>query len=439
VSSGQAFKVAVVGLGYVGLALCKTFVDAGYTVTGIDKDVSKIALLLRAISPISDLSDSEIADMREKGFKAGEDYSSVGESDVVVICVPTPLKGKNSPDLSYVMSSVSSVEREIKGKTLVILESTVAPGTTGGVVLSLLEAHGKRLGSDFLLAFSPERVNPGAGGTGQARVPKVVAGINEQSLAMAVALYETAGYPVVASESVAAAEASKLLENTYRAVNLALVNELALGLSELGIDTNEVIRLASTKPFGFQAFYPGAGVGGHCIPIDPWYLYSALEEAGVSSAFIRSALEINHDMPKRVARRAHELIQNDPRLANEARVLVLGMTYKPDVSDFRESPGVRLVAELEQLGYEVGYHDPYLSGEIEPSPGGKFENDLDFALDRYSVKVVAQNHSTYMGNTHVAGQDDTWWASSPTEQSWASLWSPLGLPNQGNRSVGGDS
>jgi UDP-N-acetyl-D-glucosamine dehydrogenase len=438
-TSGPALRVAVVGLGYVGLGLCKTFVDAGYVVNGIDKDTRRIDLLRRAISPISDLSDSDIADMREKGFDVSDDYSFVSESDVVVLCLPTPLKDKNSPDLSYVLSAVSSVEREIGGRTLVILESTVAPGTTGGVVLAHLEANGKRLGDDFLLAFSPERVNPGAGGPGIPPVPKVVAGINEESLAAAVALYEAAGYPVVPTKSVAAAEASKLLENTYRAVNLALVHEITPGLAALGIDTNEVIRLASTKPFGFQAFYPGTGVGGHCIPIDPWYLHAALEEAEMPSTLIQSALKINDHMPKQVAQRAHELIQNDLRLVNDARVLVLGMTYKPNVNDFRESPGARLVSELELLGYEVGYHDPHLASEVEPRPGGNFENDLDSALDRYPARIVAQNHSTYMDNSRLAGEDHTWWASSPAGQTSTSIWSPLGFTNQEERPIGSGS
>jgi len=421
----NSLNASVVGLGYVGLNLSKSLVDAGYTVTGIDTDELRVGELVAGTSPISELDDATIREMTNRGFTATSSYSTAAESRVVFIAVPTPLREGNLPELAPLMSAISSVEEVISEKTLVIVESTVAPGTTGGLVRNLLEANGKRAGRDFLLAFSPERINPGSTQTHHKESPKVVAGFDNESLESAVSTYENAGYCVVPASSLEAAEASKLLENTYRAVNISLITELAFGFIELGIDPAEVIRLAATKPYGFNPFYPGIGVGGHCIPVDPWYLLSKIEEQRSNAPLLRSALEQSGSMTARVAEQIHMILKNSHHESKSPSVLILGMTYKADVNDLRNSAGPVLVSEISKRGYQVGFHDPFLSRTrmTQNEWPGEFETELEPALIKYDVVIVAQNHSDYDSNEALGLAKNVYWATGGSPRVNKSIWS----------------
>lgn len=416
---------SVVGLGYVGLNICRSLVESGYTVNGIDNNEHQIRKLAVGTSPISDFDDATIREMANHGFTATSSYATAADSQVILIAVPTPLREDNLPDLAPLISAISSLEQVIHQRPLIIVESTVAPGTTGGLVRNLLEANGKKVGKDFLLAFSPERINPGSRPARPEQSPKIVAGFDDEALSSAVSTYENAGYAVVTAATLEAAEASKLLENTYRAVNMSLITELAFGFVKLGIDPTEVIRLAATKPYGFEPFYPGIGVGGHCIPIDPWYLLSEIEQRQSEAPLLRSALELNDKTTAQVAEQIDIVLRNRHHEPKKPSVLILGMTYKADVSDFRESPGPVLVSEMSRKGYQVGFHDPFLSRESITKRRwlGKFERELDSALTEYDVIIIAQNHSAYDSSETLRLAKNVYWAAGAASPAKKSVWS----------------
>ena len=391
-----AIDLAVVGLGYVGLPLAQEACRAGLRVAGLDVSQGAVDGLNAGRSHVDDLDDDSIAAMLELGFRATTDPAVLGTADTVVICVPTPLGEEGGPDLGAVRSAVGAVAEHLRAGQLVVLESTTYPGTTEEVVKPLLEeATGLVAGEDFHLAFSPERIDPGNPTWGLANTPKVVGGTNAASTARAAAFYGKFVSTIVEATGTREAETAKLLENTYRHINIALVNEMARFCHELEIDLWDVIRCASTKPFGFQAFYPGPGVGGHCIPIDPNYLsHSVRAKLGYPFRFVELAQEINATMPSYVARRAQNLLNEHGKPTHGSTVLVLGVTYKPDISDQRESPAAPLARHLDLLGARVVYHDPHVE-EWDPGVPVTRADDLDAALARADLVVLIQPHAAY--------------------------------------------
>src|SRR6516225_8653472 len=357
----QMQDVLVIGLGYVGLPLAITAAREGFQVTGLDTSGKIVAGLLAGRSHVDDVTDAEVAEMLGHGFQATTDEAEVPPQDVIVICVPTPLSQADGPDLSAVRAATAAAGRLLKAGTLVSLESTTYPGTTEEVVAPLLEkASGLTAGIDFSLAFSPERIDPGNPVYGFANTPKIVGGLTPSCMDAAEAFYGQICDQVVRAKSAREAEMAKLLENTYRHVNIALVNEMLIFCRELDVDLWDAIRCAATKPFGFQPFYPGPGVGGHCIPIDPNYLSYKVRTLGYPFRFVELAQEINSRMPVYTVDRAAEALNTHGKPLMGARVLLLGVTYKADVADQRESP-VRLVGrKLRGRGAELAYHDPYV-------------------------------------------------------------------------------
>ncbi len=354
-------QVGVVGLGYVGLPLARAFATAGVRVLGFDTDPAKVETLRAGRSYIRHVADSDVRVMRDAGFEATADFGRLGEPDAVLLCVPTPLTPARDPDLSSVEASVRAVAARLRPGQLVVLESTTYPGTTRELVLPLLEAGGLRAGTDFFIAYSPEREDPGNPRHSVTTVPKVVGGYDAASLERACALYARVAPIVVPVSSPEVAEACKVLENTYRAVNVALVNELKVIFGHMGIDVWEVIAAAATKPFGFQRFDPGPGLGGHCIPVDPFYLAWAARRCGLSARFVELAGEVNAAMPAYIVGRVADALNDDGKPVKGSRVLLLGMAYKRDVDDPRESPGFEVMDLLLRKGAEVTYHDPYVS------------------------------------------------------------------------------
>jgi UDP-N-acetyl-D-glucosamine dehydrogenase len=367
----KSARVGVVGLGYVGLPLVRTFVEAGFRCLGFDVDASKIDRLRQGQSYIGHVPDAWIAQCIASGkFEPTADMARLAEADAILICVPTPLAENREPDLSYVEATSRQVAAALRPGQLVVLESTTYPGTTRNVVLPVLEAGsrgagvGRResaeFGKDCFLAYSPEREDPGNPTFSTSRIPKVVGGLDDASRDLAVALYSQAVVQVVPVSSLEVAEACKILENVYRAVNIALVNELKLLFNRLGIDIWEVIAAAKTKPFGFQAFYPGPGLGGHCIPIDPFYLSWLARQHGQPTRFIELAGEINAAMPEHIVNRLAAILGDRGKPLRGSRVLVLGVAYKKDVDDPRESPAFRILELLEDAGAALSYHDPFI-------------------------------------------------------------------------------
>ena len=353
--------VGIIGLGYVGLPLAKAFATAGFRVLGFDNDASKVERLARGESYIGHIRAEAVVEMRALGFDATDDFARLDEPDAIIICVPTPLTDTREPDLAYVEKSAAAIAARLRPGRLVVLESTTYPGTTRDVVLPILAASGLRAGKDFLLAFSPEREDPGNPTHTAVTIPKVVGGFDAVSLEVASALYEQVMVQVVPVTSLEVAEACKILENTYRAINIALVNELKMLYDKMGIDVWEVIDAARTKPFGFQAFYPGPGLGGHCIPIDPFYLTWAARKHGMTTRFIELAGEINTSMPSYVVAKIAAALNDRERPVKGSRVLILGMAYKKDVDDPRESPGFALMDLLMNKGAVVTYNDPHIA------------------------------------------------------------------------------
>jgi len=356
----KSARVGIIGLGYVGLPLARAFGEAGFAVLGFDTDPAKVARLGRGESYIGHIADATVAAMKAAGFEATGRFDRLAEVDAVIICVPTPLTEARDPDLSYVVASAGAVAASLRPGQLVVLESTTYPGTTRDVVRPILEAGGLEAGPDFFLAFSPEREDPGNPTFSAPTIPKVVGGLDPGSLEAASALYARVVVGVVPVSSPEVAEACKILENTYRAVNIALVNELKVLFDGMGIDVWEVIAAAKTKPFGFQAFYPGPGLGGHCIPIDPFYLSWIARKHGLSTRFIELAGEINTSMPAYVVSKVADALNDRGRPVRGSKVLLLGMAYKRDVDDPRESPGFELMDLLIGKGAEVEYNDPQI-------------------------------------------------------------------------------
>lgn len=360
--------IAIVGLGYVGLPLSLQFARSGVTVLGLDIDSEKVKSLTSGKSYIKHIADDDIAEQVRAGrFAAATDFSLVRKASAVVICVPTPLSKNREPDISYILHTGAAIAPHLAKGTLVVLESTTYPGTTDEDLRSVLEkGSGLRAGADFHLAFSPEREDPGNPQSVVAHIPKVVGGLTPACLDLATALYGRAIKTVVPMSSCRAAEATKLLENIFRSVNIALVNELKVVYSAMGIDVWEVIHAAKTKPFGYMPFYPGPGLGGHCIPIDPFYLTWKAREYGQHTRFIELAGEVNTAMPEYVVNRVAEALNATKKPVNGSRVLVLGLAYKPDVDDDRESPSYILLDLLKKRGAEVAYYDPHVP-VIRPS------------------------------------------------------------------------
>ena len=353
--------VGIIGLGYVGLPLAKVFSQAGFPVLGFDIDPMKVEKLQRGESYIGHISPVTVRQMRAQGFSATSDFQRLGEADAILICVPTPLTEAREPDLTYVVNSVQAVAQTLRPGQLVILESTTYPRTTRDVVLPLLAQRGWSVGTDFFLAYSPEREDPCNVRYSTTSIPKVVGGIDPVSGEVAASLYRQVVVEVVPVSAPEIAEACKILENTYRAVNIALVNELKVLYDRMGIDVWEVIDAARTKPFGFQAFYPGPGLGGHCIPIDPFYLTWIARKYGLSTRFIELAGEVNTAMPAYVVSKVTDALNERGKPVKGSRILLLGMAYKKDVDDPRESPGFELLDLLLKKGAVVQYNDPHIS------------------------------------------------------------------------------
>jgi UDP-N-acetyl-D-glucosamine dehydrogenase len=355
-------QIAIVGLGYVGLPLALQFARRGVKVLGLDIDSKKTDAILAGKTYIKHVAAEEIgAQVKSGKLDASTDFSRVSEADAVILCVPTPLNHFREPDLSYVLDTGRTLAPHIKHGALIVLESTTYPGTTDGELLSVLEkGSGKKAGIDFHLAFSPEREDPGNPDSKVASIPKVVGGLTPKCLDKAMQLYSLAIDKLVPVSSCRVAEASKLLENIFRSVNIALVNELKIVYGAMGIDIWEVVEAAKTKPFGFMPFYPGPGLGGHCIPIDPFYLTWKAREFGQHTRFIELAGEINTAMPDHVVKVCFEALNNDGKAIKGAKILLLGLAYKANVDDDRESPTYKLIEKFEALGGEVFYHDPHV-------------------------------------------------------------------------------
>ena len=355
-------KIAIVGLGYVGLPLSLQFARSGATVLGLDIDPAKVGALTAGRSYIKHISPASIAEaVGNKSFTASTDFARIKEVSAVIICVPTPLNKNREPDISYITETGKALAPHLQKGSLIVLESTTYPGTTDEDLRAVIEqGSGLKAGVDFHLAFSPEREDPGNPSSVVATIPKVVGGYTPACLAKAIALYSIAIKTLVPVSSCRAAEATKLLENTFRSVNIALVNELKVVYTAMGIDVWEVINAAKTKPFGFMAFYPGPGLGGHCIPIDPFYLTWKAREYGQHTRFIELAGEINTGMPDYVVHKVAEALNERAKSIKGSRILVLGLAYKPNVDDDRESPSYVLMEMLKQRGADVAYHDPYV-------------------------------------------------------------------------------
>ena len=352
--------IGVIGLGYVGLPLAKAFSQNGFRTIGFDIDTNKVIKLSAGESYIEQIPSDSIRQMRDNGFEATDRFDRLSEPDAILICVPTPLTEAREPDLKYVTDSTQAISAQLRRGQLVVLESTTYPSTTRNVVLPILEASSLAAGRDFFLAFSPEREDPGNTTHSVSSIPKVVGGLDSSSSDLACALYESIVAKVVRVSSPEVAEATKILENTYRAINIALVNELKVLYDRMGIDVWEVIDAAKTKPFGFQAFYPGPGLGGHCIPIDPFYLTWVARQHGMSTRFIELAGEVNTSMPAYVVSKVADSLNERSKPVKGSKVAILGMAYKKDVDDPRESPGFELMDLLLRKSAVVSYNDPHI-------------------------------------------------------------------------------
>ena len=399
-------RVGIIGLGYVGLPLALLFTEQKFVVTGFDIDKRKVDTLTQGGSYIYRISADEIKAANAQGFSATSDYARIEEMDAVIICVPTPLNEHHEPDLSFITDTTHAIAPHLQPGQLVVLESTTYPGTTEEVMIPILEKENKlglkaaRGASDaqkeFFVAFSPEREDPGNTTVARRDIPKVVGGVNAQASELAGALYGSIFQRTVPVSSPAAAEMTKLLENIYRCVNIALVNELKLLCLRMDIDIWEVIAAASTKPFGFHPFYPGPGLGGHCIPIDPFYLSWKAKEFDFRTRFIELAGEINNNMPYHVLSSVSHALNRHKKSVNGARVLILGVAYKKDIDDLRESPALTIIELLQKDGAQVSYHDPYFPFI---GKGRKYDLQMKRAelenLGQYDCVVIVTDHSDY--------------------------------------------
>jgi UDP-N-acetyl-D-glucosamine dehydrogenase len=390
-------RVAVLGLGYVGLPLAVVFAECGFKVTGIDPIQEKVDAINAGRSYILDIEDDTIARLVAGGrFKATSDFSALSEMDAVSICVPTPLRKTGDPDLSFIVSVANSLKQYVHPGMVIVLESTTYPGTTRELILpKLCEKGGLEVGRDFFLAFSPERVDPGREDWTTINTPKVIGGITQQCLEVAQAWYRQALKTVVPVSSAEVAEMAKLLENTFRMINIGMVNEMAIMCDRLGVDVWEVIEAAATKPFGFMKFLPGPGLGGHCIPIDPLYLSWKLKTVNYSARFIELASEINTTMPRFTVSKVQDALNLHKKALNGAKVLVLGVAYKADIDDLRESPALDIIHLLREKGAQVSYHDPYIPSIQHDELEMDSIQDLDTAVKEADCVVIVTNHSAY--------------------------------------------
>lgn len=392
----KSADIGIVGLGYVGLPLALAFAEAGFTVTGIDADKSRVSKISRGISYLLDIDSARLKKVMASGkLKATTSQSALRRSDAIIICVPTPLTKTKEPDLAYIVSASNDIARFLRLGHLVILESTTYPGTTREVVLPLLESTGLKVGVDYFLAFSPERIDPGSKNFTIKNTPKVVGGMEPKSTRLASKLYAHVADKVLEVSTPEVAEMDKVFENVFRSVNIALVNELAKLCERMNINVWEVIKAASSKPFGYMAFYPGPGVGGHCIPLDPYYLASKAREYFFHTRFIELAAEINETMPEYIVDRIIDALNTRSKSVKGAKVLVLGVAYKKDIEDTRESPALRVIELLMEKKANINYHDPYISGIKEGEIKMKSVK-LDYkALSSYDCVVILADHTSY--------------------------------------------
>jgi len=396
--NNKTARIAILGMGYVGLPLAVVFAEAGFNVTGIDPDKRKADSLIKGISYIPDISTERLAPLVKSGhLKATPDFSVLKDMDAVSICVPTPLRKTGDPDMSFILSATEELAKYMHKGMAVVLESTTYPGTTREVLLPMLgEANGLAVGEDWFLAFSPERVDPGREDYTTLNTPKVVGGITAACTEVAAAWYGGAIQHIHQVTSAEAAEMAKLLENTFRMVNIAMVNEMAIMCERMGVDVWEVINAAATKPFGFMKFTPGPGLGGHCIPIDPLYLSWKMKAYQYTARFIELASDINTNMPRYVVIRILEAMNERGKTLKGAHCLILGVAYKPDIDDIRESPALDVIGLLEKKGAMVQYHDPYIptlktheDAEMHSVP------DLMAAVRAADVVIAVTNHKSY--------------------------------------------
>jgi UDP-N-acetyl-D-glucosamine dehydrogenase len=388
-------RVAIIGQGYVGLPLAMAICENGFDVTGYDVAEKTVAALNAGTSHIGDISDNELQTTIAAGkYRARTNFDGLGEADVISICVPTPLSKTRDPDISYIVAATKQVAKRLRRGQLIVLESTTFPGTTEEVVLPLFAESGLVVGKDYFLCFSPERVDPGNPNFDSHNTPRLIGGITENCGTAGAAMYKAFLEHVVLMSSTQAAEMAKLLENTFRAVNIGLVNEVAVMCRKLGLDTWEVIDGAATKPFGFMKFYPGPGLGGHCIPVDPHYLSWVLKRLNYTARFIELASEINTGMPAYVVELVSDTLNEDKKAVNGSRVLVLGVAYKANVSDMRESPALDVVQLMQERGANVRYHDPHVPS-IRLSEGGSLTSVplTDEELQAADCVVVTAAHA----------------------------------------------
>lgn len=390
----KKIRIAVVGLGYVGLPLALEFAKSGFKVSGIEIDRDRLAHLERKKSYITDVSDRELRKALASGrFKAASDFHLLREVDCVIICVPTPLKRKYHPNISYIRQAVKSISKNLKKQSLVILESTTYPGTTDEVILPLFEKKGLKHNRDFYLCFSPERIDPGNKVYSVNKIPKVIGGVSREATELATLVYRNIIDRVIPVSSARTAEATKLLENTFRLINIALIDELAMMTHRMQINIWEVIKAASTKPFGFMPFYPGPGVGGHCIPKDPLYLYWKARHFGIRSRFIKLASDIISFMPEYIVERIGETLGSRGIGLKKARILIIGVTYKKDIKDLRKSPSIDIIEALQKRGARVSYFDPLVSYLRFNHINLKSIKLKSANLEKFDCVVIATDHS----------------------------------------------
>lgn len=388
--------LSVIGLGYVGLPLAVEYAKAGFRVTGIDVQREKVSQLMRGSSYVQDVPSSDVGPLVESGrLVATTDGSALRDCDTVNICVPTPLSKTRDPDVSYINEAVAMIEQQLHPGMLIILESTTYPGTTEELIQVRLEKTGLKVGKDFFLAFSPERVDPGNATWQTKNIPKVVGGVTPECTRLAQMLYGITLERVIPVSSPGVAEMVKLLENTFRSVNIGLVNEMALMCDRMGINVWEVIDAAATKPFGFMPFYPGPGLGGHCIPIDPFYLSWKAKASGFEARFIELAGQINSEMPRYVVQKVASALNSVRKSVNGSRVLILGVAYKADIDDVRESPALDVMKHLTEMGADVAYHDPFVPvleiGDLRLES----EDIGGDTLDEFDCVVLVTNHKRF--------------------------------------------
>ena len=392
--------IGVIGLGYVGLPLVKTFLKEGFKVTGFDVDQKKISLLNRSRSYIKHVTGQDLKPfIKGKKFLATTDFKGLNKVDVIIICVPTPLDAHRNPDLSYVLNTTKTIATSLRKEQLIVLESTTYPGTTEEEMLPILETSGLKVGKDFYLAYSPEREDPGNETYSTAKIPKVVGGVTANCRRIAKALYDQIVVKTIPVSSPRVAEATKLLENIFRSINIALVNEMKIILERMDIDIWEVIQAASTKPFGYMPFFPGPGYGGHCIPVDPFYMAWKAKEVDYSTRFIELAGEINTFMPYYVVAKAIEELNRKKKTINGAKILVLGIAYKKDVDDQRESPALKIISLLQEKGAKVSYNDPHVpeSKGHRDYPGLELKSVplTEKMLKKCDAVIISTDHSVY--------------------------------------------